>query len=394
MRSSRFMSWAVGSSALVLAVATPVAQASSSSGAGMPTDSDTWKCAPGVTQLPLVPGATAGAVIGGRGERLLLGGEDLARGVGSPMVWRRHGCHRWTVTDLSDGGRIEGGAESIAADGSILIGTGYVRTRNGAYHRLKAFPGFDASDIHARQMNRHGVITGEISDADGVPHGAMWRSWRSAPRHLRPLPFPGSADSYGAGINDLGDITGNSCNADCSTQYGGVWPRGSTHGFVVPGLGGSPYAAPWRVNNRRTLAGGACDAACDTFDATVWYHLRHPHSVGTLPGDVVAVFLALSNNGRAAGVSSVSDGGPGRVAYWPGHGPLRTLPPLRDLPYSIAHYVSNHGLVAGASFSTETDGRPTVWNGVGRLSYVPKASGGAATPGLAQPWIDRIGGQS
>src|SRR5690349_11897164 len=113
--------------------------------------------------LPLPAVAVGGQVLGGQGDRVLLGGVVRRDGTGLPAEWRKRGS-RWTVTDLSAHGRRTGYAASIDRHGDILINgdnEAWVVTPDRTAHRLRGFSS-RSSGVFARQMNRRGEIAGAV----------------------------------------------------------------------------------------------------------------------------------------------------------------------------------------------------------------------------------------
>jgi uncharacterized membrane protein len=334
-------------------------------------------CRPTITGLPLISGAVGSSVVGGRGDRLLVGGLNERDGSSRPVLWRRTGPTTWRARDLSRGGTVLGNANSIDRRHDILISSGWVITPNGRYHQLKDF-GTPSTSVFARQLNSNGVIVGAVfgPDPDEVSAGARWPSFRARPRHLNPLPFPGSADSLAEGVNDHGDAVGNSNTADFSDFRGGVWRNRHRAGRLLPGLEHSGHAFPFRINNSGRVVGEVANGDFSRDGAGVWSRTGRLHFLGDLlPTDNSASLVGLSQNGRAVGSSG--DGDQFRLIYWPGHGPLKTLRPLSGdwaTGDAGAHYVSNDGLVGGDSVNAHGVDVATVWTCAGRQAFVPHPS--------------------
>src|SRR3712207_9424772 len=83
---------------------------------------DQRACRHGVVRLPLPDGMSTGSVGGGRGERILLGGEVPGPRGAAPLLWRRTGCRSWR------GGVTEGDTTGEGGGG------GMGRYRGGSTH--------------------------------------------------------------------------------------------------------------------------------------------------------------------------------------------------------------------------------------------------------------------
>jgi hypothetical protein len=335
--------------------------------------------------LPLLAGATGGAVIGGDGDHLLLGSVTLPDGTNVPTKWTG-GPANWTVTDLSAGGQLTGRANSIDRHGDILINDrensrAWVVTTDGTAHELHGFGG-PSSGVFAG-MNRRGQIAGAVFGPAPayVAYGAVWANYAATPRHLDPLPFPGSADSFALGINNEGVAVGNSGNADFSDHAGGAWLPGSSRGFVLPGLSGSYHSFPISINDCNVAVGDASSADLSIDGAAAWVGRRLDFLGTAIPTDDSADLFGLANSGRAVGVSYRSSGPSNRAIYWsglPSH-TLRILSPLSGTwrtGQASAHYVSDDGLVGGDSTDASGNDVPVVWLDADAESFLPASSTG------------------
>jgi hypothetical protein len=336
--------------------------------------------------LPLLAGATGGAVIGGSGDHLLLGFVTLPDGTHLPAEWTG-GPANWAVTDLSAGGQLTGRANSIDRHGDILINDGensraWVVTADGTAHELHGFGG-PSSGVGGSRMNDRGEIAGAVfGPAPGyVAYGGVWANYAATPRHLDPLPFPGSADATALGMNDEGVVVGNSDNADFSDLAGGAWLPGSSRGFLLPGLSGSYHSFPVRINDCNVAVGEASNTDWSVDGAAAWVGGRL-HFLGTaIPTDDTALLFGLANSGRAVGVSYLSSGSSNRAIYWPGlpSHTLRILSPLSGTTrtgQAGAHYVSDDGLVGGDSTDASGNHVPVVWPDADAESFLPASSTG------------------
>ena len=226
-------------------------------------------------------------------------------------------------------------------------------------------------------MNRDGVIAGGVAgtDPNQLLVGAIWQNYRVVPARLNFLAFPNSIDSVAVGINDRGDTVGNSNNADFSDFRSGFWPAGHADGVILPGLDAAQHAFPTRINDSRLIVGEAANADYSRDGAAVWYGPQNLRFLGTVqPGDAYATLFGVSQNDRAVGTSVTGDQAHFHVVYWPGHGPLKALPPLAGswaTDDSNAHYVSADGLVGGNINDASGENVPVVWTNADRQAFVP-----------------------
>jgi hypothetical protein len=111
--------------------------------------------------------------------------------------------------------------------------------------------------------------------------------------------------------------------------------------------------------------------------ATTWRNRgRTPEDLGALPGDVTSRMFEGSPDGRASGDSFNADFSFARVAYWPGHGPLESLPSYGNATWgSAGHGVSDDGEVQGVTirdFANAPVGDiPTLWTDADAQAFIP-----------------------
>jgi hypothetical protein len=199
------------------------------------------------------------------------------------------------------------------------------------------------------------------------------------PRLKNPLPFPGGADSTLLGMNNFGVTVGNSCDANCNNDVGGVWRPGSPDGQILPGLHGNLHSFPVRINDAGMSVGDVVNDDFTAGDAAVWFG-RHLLDVGTaVPSDTFASFHGVSQDGRAVGVSIAADGNSWRVIYWRLGHRIRIMLPLAcdwRTGQAGAHYVSDDGLVGGDSTDASGNDVPVVWPDADAESFLPASSTG------------------
>jgi hypothetical protein len=84
----------------------------------------------------------------------------------------------------------------------------------------------------------------------------------------------------------------------------------------------------------------------------------------------------MASNGWVVGDSLLDNQGKilrGHVIFWPGHGPLLTLPGLTSYATtgSDAHGVDSQGTVLGTTTDSHGVSRPTVWFCAQAMAYRP-----------------------
>jgi probable HAF family extracellular repeat protein len=253
------------------------------------------------------------------------------------------GFIRGSATDINDRGQVVGGVFDAAGN---LHGFYY---DGNSVTMLPSLPG--GSFVYARRINASGQIAGASDTADGTTYAVRWDSATSPPVRLEPA--AGHNSSFSKGINDRGQVAGDSDLVTPSDffSYAAVWTE-SGEVRVYPGIGGpGTQGEIFEINNDGTAAGDSAtgtDFADPDFQirATVWTGSGRPIDLGALPGDTFSEALGLSPDGAAAGIS-VSPDGVNHAFYWPGHGPMLALPTPDGTSNSFAHEVTRSHVIVG-----------------------------------------------
>ncbi len=379
------LSYAAATASAVSLVLAPSAVAVASAGAA------TSSCQPAIVRLPVPTGAVGGELLRHVGS-LFAGHITAPDGNHHPALWEQTGTRHFRVRELTLPVGVVASSADINAHHDVIVfgrdASGAVyRTyvlSHGRRHYLKDFTG-GTMGVRGRQINDAGEVAGFALDRSGTPWAALWRSWNARPTKL--LSPPGDIDGIALGINNRGDVVGNSAVPGGTSAHGLLWRHGSTVPVVLPGLR-SDLALPFRINDARRIVG----EAGLTGEATVWDGARHPRGLGILPGDEESGLLGVSDGGRAGGWSADYDTGHFHLLYWAGHGRAKTLLPL-SRHYgddAQAYSVSDDGAVGGSSDDGSGNVQPTVWTCADVQAFAPgvmqrRAARGRRSFGQASP---------
>jgi len=128
-------------------------------------------------------------------------------------------------------------------------------------------------------------------------------------------PLPGDAASEGWGINDWGEVAGNSVEHQLSGQIliftAAVWNRSGTPTALPPpdGLTESRVGTGNAINNHGHVVGMSIRGGGNPDRAIVWDRKGTIMRVlPPLPGDTDSQAFAISAHGRVTGLSLGSDG--------------------------------------------------------------------------------------
>jgi uncharacterized membrane protein len=241
---------------------------------------------------------------------------------------------------------------------------------NGQVHRLHGGGGFN----YARRINGQGQIAGAIGD-----NAVRWDSYSGDPVHL--LPAPGDASSFAKGINDLGQVAGDSDDAN-GVQRPAIWNLAGDIRVLPSGFGPGRPGDLYAINDLGQSVGESFPADFTGVRATRWSSDGAPTLIPLLPATNASQGLELNDLGWASGVALVdfdptTGSDKGHHAFiWFGHGPAKTLP-VPGHRYaeseSDAHAVTTDGTAVGSSGPAGGPDAATVWACVQAQAYLPIA---------------------
>jgi probable HAF family extracellular repeat protein len=254
---------------------------------------------------------------------------------------------------------------------------------------LGTLGGPNSSEWESPLINNHGAITGASDTADPDPnapncynpdcfvnHTYIWR--KGILTDLGGL--PGGFGSEGTGINDYGQISGQSLNGLIDPLLGtpaAVAVLWESDGRIVDlgTLGGDESLAA-TVNNRGLVVGAAANAIPDAFSMFGWatqtraflWQRGTMRDLGTLGGpDAFAIFI--NHGGQVAGVAYTNStpnpvtGTPTQDPFIWENGKMKDLGTLGGTQ-GFVNAFNNRGQVAGESnLAGDLTSRPFLWDG-------------------------------
>jgi uncharacterized membrane protein len=325
----------------------------------------TADCAPAIALLPdLGYGGQALAIHGD----IVVGSVVSATGRNLPAYWRDGqlvlipGVPRGYAGDINPAGEIVGNSGSTNPF-AVVGGTTYL---------LPHAPGFAS----ARRINARGQIAGAVGD-----YAARWDSYTSDPVPL--LPAAGDTFSFAKGINDAGQVAGDTDDANLIPRSA-IWDPAGNVRVLSSGFGADQPSDLFAINNRGVSTGesyvnGEFGPIAD--QATRWSRDGVPTLIPLLAETNASIGLELNDLGWVSGVAVDLDFATfeehGHHSFvWFGDGPAETLP-VSGHSYadseSDAHYVTDNGTVVGSSGPAGGPDTATVWTCVRAQAHGPMA---------------------
>ncbi|PWT98660.1 MAG: HAF repeat-containing protein [Terriglobia bacterium] len=319
----------------------------------------------------------------------------------------------YTVTDLGTLGGSSSGAYAMNEAGKVV---GFAETSNGGAQAFLWQPGtgmqglgtLGGNDGVALAINQRGDVAGWDTLTPGGPPPPPDSScsvrciaflWTQTGGMVA-LGTLGGTYSVAFGINDRGDVVGESDNANGQIR-GFHWKNGSMS--ELPTLPGGTISAAFDINNEGTIAGYS-DRSDGSFHAVLWNRNGQIVDLGTLPGGGVSVAIAIDELGIVTGYSSTPSS-VGHAFRWTKPAGMVDLGLLPNSVQSFGSAVNELGGIAGASSPDPNDaftvGTPVIWAGQNHMIALPVlagSNGGAAyainTHGNAagQVWFQAGGG--
>ncbi len=222
-------------------------------------------------------------------------------------------------------------------------------------------------------INSSGEIAGNSDSPYGNTQAFLWNG--SSMQDLGGLGGPHDASQAG-GINDAGDVTGDSClDTQCSTIQAFIW-NGSTMssiGALTSGTGS--YAKGTAINNSGEVAGYSASSGAG-YHGFFWNGTSMT-DMGTLGGSN-SYALGINNLGDAVGYSQAVDGS-NEAFYWNGTSMVNLnsmLAPGENWYIISANAINDAGDIVGY-------GIPATGGAVQVVLLTP----GAATPEPGAAWL-------
>jgi probable HAF family extracellular repeat protein len=149
------------------------------------------------------------------------------------------------------------------------------------------------------------------------------------------------------GLNNRGDVVGESNLAGDKSAHPFLWHQGKLVDLHTNTIGGNPLTAD-AINDRVEIAGAAAFPHRPS-DAYVWKN-GVATTLGTLDGDCYSEAWAINSNGQAAGISLSCDQNNWRAFLWEGGSIVdlnSLIPPNSDLQLVNSFDINDRGEIAG-----------------------------------------------
>jgi uncharacterized membrane protein len=225
-----------------------------------------------------------------------------------------------------------------------------------------------------------GTIVGDVADARGLPHPAIWANGHLHVIRNRAIRFGGAGD-----INARGQILGQILSfGQSGFAIPKSWELYRGRITILRDVPGSRSDDARRINNRGQIAGAAGDLTLTRTVAVRWDSATAaPVLLAPRPGDKFSFSKGINNRGQVAGDTDEADGTP-HAAVWSPAGHIRVFAGAYG-PGSpgILYVINDAGTSAGESFLVSASGailadQATIWSQGG----VPAGLG--FLPGLNQ----------
>ena len=285
------------------------------------------------------------------------------------------GSNESVASALNSRGQVVGGALNTVPDPNSMVGAPY-QTRaflweNGVMQDLGTLPG--GTDATAFAINDRGQIMGQSYTAESAPpnspfcaffpltqHGFFWENGK-----MVDIGTLGGSCTFTYGLNNKGQVVGQSTTAGDLTSHPFLWGRGTITDLGT--LGGTYGWANW-INETGEIVGTASPDS-QSLIAFSWKH-GVQIGLGTFDGDPCSVADAINSKGQVVGGS----GGFGTGGFFPAcetkpveHAVLwergttvdlnSFVPPDSDLTLIEATVINDRGEISGIASLPNGDQR-------------------------------------
>jgi probable HAF family extracellular repeat protein len=260
---------------------------------------------------------------------------------------------------------------------------------------LGTLPG--ATDSFAHGINNAGQVVGDSGDIfASVPrHAFLW----DATNGMQDLgTLPGDRVSQAQGINDAGQVVGSSYITLGGPEHAFLWD--ATNGMQDLGtLPGDTRSFAFGLNHSGQVVGSSGIAGRPTSHAFLWDAVNGMQDLGTLPGDSLSYATGINASGQVVG-ASYADFRPQHAFLWDATHGMQDLGTLPGDSGSIARGINNSGQVVGYSESRGEAHRAFLWDAVhgmqdlgnlGRNAYATGINSNGQVVGGSEVYNDVVG---
>jgi probable HAF family extracellular repeat protein len=304
---------------------------------------------------------------------------------------------------LNDWGAVPAVSETTTIDpydeNYCFFGTDYICRAfvwfQGVRHTL---PTLGGNNTYGAQINNLGQMVGasEIPTPNPtcpppqyfIERPVLWEGTQ-----IRELPiFPGDTSGAAFVINDLGEVSGYS-SPDCSTNVWHAWLYKDGKLIYFGSLGGQSLNIPQAINNKMQVVGGS-DLAGDTVNHAFLWENGVLTDLGSLPEYADSIALGINDRGQVVGGVSQEPflGGNTRAFLWQ-DGVMTDLNSLvvSDSPLFLLYAtgINSRGQILGQAVNVNTGelhaflATPVDKDNSGRMSLV--SIGTKASPSITLP---------
>jgi probable HAF family extracellular repeat protein len=237
------------------------------------------------------------------------------------------------------------------------------------------------SNVSWPNHSTHGEIVGIAETAETNPLGEAWScsafffgpdgyicngfAWKDGVMTALP-PFPGGYNSYGAGVNNRGQVVGwaengvfdPTCNNEPPVSQflqfeAAIWGPGLTEMMQLPPYPGDPDSAATAINDRGQVIGisGLCANAvggASAVHALLWEN-GQPTDLGNLGAQAWNTPVSLNNRGEVVGFAYNTENNAQGFWWTAESGSMQALPFIGNDNSSAAYDINEKGQIVGIS---------------------------------------------
>jgi probable HAF family extracellular repeat protein len=277
------------------------------------------------------------------------------------------GAYESIANAVNNRGQIAGTALNSIPDADSMSGLGY-QTRaflweNGPLLDLGTLG--TGTDAQAALIDDRGQVVGwsytssENSDICAAVYGFplatgsfVWDKQKG----MVDLGSLGGTCTVAMGLNDRGQIVGQSWSAGDSTGHAFYWDR--AHGMLDLGTLGGDFASADAINDSGDAVGGAYLPGNVLIDAALWRG-KSAIDLGTVDADQCSYALSINARRQVVGISGTLNCDSTRAFLWEEGGPMVDLNDLvvagADIQVAFAYTINDRGEIAGLGFLPNGD---------------------------------------